>query len=249
MLAVRTHASEATLCPSEQLRDSAIPAADWSPVRCRSRAAILVALVTFGAVCQAQMPRPDVSDDKSCETELANCQALLGTVLAKEAKDVLHLAAITPSSSSRGARSRICLPPFGLRMRGLHDRRQPVPCRAECARRQEHERHRAGGQRTAVSGAERNQLRGEVAGVSSARQGAQAVMLAPRIRPPSMPTLRTLSTLAHPWIDRYASMCVLCAHSRNQRTYCRHAYFTCGCRPSLPNWIEHRLSLRMQSIL
>ncbi len=71
---------------------------------------ILVALVTFGVVCHAQMPRPDASDVKSCETELTNCQALLGTVGGKEAKDVVHLAAITPSSKSRGARSQIISP-------------------------------------------------------------------------------------------------------------------------------------------
>jgi hypothetical protein len=65
---------------------------------------MLVALVTFGVVCRAQMPRPDASDDKSCAPELAICQALLSAVRAKEAKDVVRLAAITPSSSkSKGA--------------------------------------------------------------------------------------------------------------------------------------------------
>jgi hypothetical protein len=66
---------------------------------------MLVALVTFGVVCHAQMPRPDASDDRSCATELAICQALLGAVRAKEARDVVRLAAITPSSKSNGARS------------------------------------------------------------------------------------------------------------------------------------------------
>ncbi len=66
---------------------------------------MLVALVTFGVVCHAQMPRPDASDDKSCATELAICQALLlGAVRAKEARDVVRLAPITPSSTSNGAR-------------------------------------------------------------------------------------------------------------------------------------------------
>ena len=68
-------------------------------MRCRSRTAILVALVTLGGVCHAQMPRPDASDVKTCATELAICQALLGTVGGKEATDVVRLAAITPSSS------------------------------------------------------------------------------------------------------------------------------------------------------
>ena len=65
---------------------------------------MLVALVTFCVVCHAQMPRSDASDDRSCATELAVCQALLGAVRAKEARDVLRLAAITPSSKAIGAR-------------------------------------------------------------------------------------------------------------------------------------------------
>ncbi len=67
---------------------------------------MLVALVTFGVVCHAQMPRSDASDVKSCATELASCQALLGSVGGEEANDVVHLAAISPSSKSSGARSR-----------------------------------------------------------------------------------------------------------------------------------------------
>jgi hypothetical protein len=63
---------------------------------------MLVALVTFGVVSRAQMPRSDASDDKSCATELAICQALLGAVRTKEAKGVVRLAAITPSSTSNG---------------------------------------------------------------------------------------------------------------------------------------------------
>jgi hypothetical protein len=83
----------------------AITAVGSSPVRCRSRATFLVALVTFDAVCDAHIPRRVVTDVKSCETELANCQALPGAVRAKEAKDVVPLAAITPSKST-GARSQ-----------------------------------------------------------------------------------------------------------------------------------------------
>ena len=66
---------------------------------------MLVALVTFGVVSRAQMPRPDAADDKSCATELAICQALLGTVGGKEAKGVVRLVGVAPSSTSRGARS------------------------------------------------------------------------------------------------------------------------------------------------
>ncbi len=66
---------------------------------------MLVALVTFGVVCRAQMPRPNAAGDKSCATELAICQALLGAVPAKAATDVVRLAAITPlSSNPNGAR-------------------------------------------------------------------------------------------------------------------------------------------------
>ena len=84
---------------------SGIAAVDSPPVRCRSRTAILVALVTLGGVCHAQMPRPDASDGKSCETELAICQAHLGTVGGQEAKGVVRLVGIAPSSTSRGSRS------------------------------------------------------------------------------------------------------------------------------------------------
>ncbi len=82
----------------------AITAVGSSPVRCRSCATILVALVMFDAVCDAHIPPRVVMDVKSCETELANCRALPGAVRAKEAKDVVPLAAITPSKST-GARS------------------------------------------------------------------------------------------------------------------------------------------------
>ena len=71
---------------------------------------MLVALVTFGVICHAQMPRPDASVVKSCEPELAICQALLGKVGGKEATeatDVVRLAGITPSSTSNGARTHL----------------------------------------------------------------------------------------------------------------------------------------------
>jgi hypothetical protein len=64
---------------------------------------MLVVLVTFGVICHVQMPRPDTSDVESGETKLSSCQALLGAVRAKEAKDVVRLAAIPPSSRSDGA--------------------------------------------------------------------------------------------------------------------------------------------------
>ncbi len=66
---------------------------------------MLVVLVTFGVVSLAQMRRPDASLVKSCETELAICQALLGTVGGEEATDVVRLAAITPSLNPNGART------------------------------------------------------------------------------------------------------------------------------------------------
>jgi hypothetical protein len=74
-----------------------------SSVLCRNRAAILLVLIAFAEICHAQMTQPD-----ACETELANCRALLG---AKVAKDVAQLAAVTaetgtPSSESEGARLR-----------------------------------------------------------------------------------------------------------------------------------------------
>ena len=62
-------------------------------------------LVTFGVICHAQMRRPDASVVKSCEPELAICQALLGAVGGKEATDVVRLAAITPFSKPNRART------------------------------------------------------------------------------------------------------------------------------------------------
>ncbi len=64
---------------------------------------ILVALVSFGAVSHAQKPRSVAPDSKSCDSELAICQALLGIVDGKQAKDAARLAAMTPSSESAGA--------------------------------------------------------------------------------------------------------------------------------------------------
>ncbi len=95
-------------------------------MRCRSRTAILVALVTLGGICHAQMPRPDASDVKSCETELAICEALLGTVGGKEAKGVVRLVGVAPSSTSRGARSRS--PAAGWPSHARTACSQPGPC-------------------------------------------------------------------------------------------------------------------------
>jgi hypothetical protein len=66
---------------------------------------ILVALVSFGSVSHAQKPRSVASDSKSCDSELAICQALHGIVGGKQAKDAVRLAATTPSSESAGALS------------------------------------------------------------------------------------------------------------------------------------------------
>ncbi len=192
----------------------AIAATDRSPVRCRSRAAILVALVVFGVACHAQIPRRVASDVKSCETQFANCQALLGTVGSQEAKDVVHLAAITPSSKLNGART----PPFDLRLRGLHACSQPVPCRAECARRPERERRGAAGRHRAVSRVERNELRSEAAGLSSAQPCAQAVGCAGRI-PRLCP-----HTHKRPWIYVDTSFCACDYLSRQCISVCVCAY-------------------------
>ncbi len=108
-LAVRTHVREAAAIMPAPFATasgcSTVSLADWSPVRCSSRTAILVALVTLGGICHAQMPRPDASDVKSCETELAICQALLGTVGGQEAKGGVRLVDVAPSSTSGGSRS------------------------------------------------------------------------------------------------------------------------------------------------
>ncbi len=65
---------------------------------------MLVVLVTFGVICHAQLRRPNASVVKSCELELAICQALLGTVGGKEATEVVRLAA-TPSLKPNGVRT------------------------------------------------------------------------------------------------------------------------------------------------
>jgi hypothetical protein len=130
---------------------------------------MLVVLVTFGVICHAQMRRPDASDDKSCATELAICQALLGTVGGKEATDVVRLAAIMPSLNPNGARSHFARRRLAFACAECMSTCQPAPCRAECARRQEHERRGAAGRRRAASRDEHYQLRGEAAGVPSAQ--------------------------------------------------------------------------------
>jgi hypothetical protein len=139
-----------------------------SLVRCRSRAAILVALVTFGVICHAQMPRPDASDDKSCATELAICQALLGAVRTKE--NVVRLAAVPPSSSkSTGARTHSPAAAWAFACADCMSTCQPAPCRPECARRKEHERHGTAGRHRALCRVECNELRGKAAGLPSAQ--------------------------------------------------------------------------------
>ena len=135
---------------------------------------MLVVLVTLGVICHAQMPRPDASDDKSCATELAICQALLGAVHGKEATDVVRLAAITPPLNPNGARTHSPAAAWPSHARTACAQ-TAVPCRAECARRQEHERRAAADRRRAVPRVERSELRSEAAGVSSAQQCAQAV--------------------------------------------------------------------------
>ena len=86
-------------------------------VCCRGRAAILLALATFGVVCHAQMTPQDAPGVTSCEIQLASCQAVLGKVGAKAADGLVPLVAImtetgTPSSASEGARGRSSPPPI-----------------------------------------------------------------------------------------------------------------------------------------
>ena len=107
------------ICASSQINGFAVVAAGPSLVRCRGCAAILVVLATFGVVCHAQMTPQDASGVTSCETELASCQAVLGAVGNKQAKDAVPLAAVidetgTPSSASKGARLRSSPPPIRL---------------------------------------------------------------------------------------------------------------------------------------
>jgi hypothetical protein len=87
-------------------------AVESSSVLCRNRAAILVVLIAFGAICHAQM-----THQYACEAELAKCQAVLGAVGVEEAEGFVQLAAIvaetgTPSSASKGARLRSSPPPI-----------------------------------------------------------------------------------------------------------------------------------------
>ena len=104
-------------CPSSQINGFTVVGTDSYRARCRGCATILVVLATFGVVCHAQMTPQDASGITSCEAELAKCQAVLGAVGAKEAKDVAPLAAVaaetgTPSSASEGARWRSSPPPI-----------------------------------------------------------------------------------------------------------------------------------------
>ncbi len=157
-LAVRTHASEATHPPfgadtwighrccglvSGTLQEPRRDPRGAGDVRCR-------------------MPRPDVTPRCVGRQELCN--------------RVGELPSSPRLSRRQGGRGRsayrrhlavleiqrCAIARLGLRMRGLHDHSQPVPCRAECARPQ------------AVSGVGRTKLRGNAAGLSSARHCAQA---------------------------------------------------------------------------
>jgi hypothetical protein len=129
-------------CPSLQTNRFAVVGSDSYLARCRSRAAILVVLATFGVVCHAQMTPQDASGVTSCETELASCQAVLDAVGTKKAEDVVPLATVTaetgtPSSASKGARSRSTrdLPSLHRlrthRRQGAASVRDASPCRAE----------------------------------------------------------------------------------------------------------------------
>jgi hypothetical protein len=98
-------------CPSSQFKGFADVGSISYLARCRNRAAILVVLATFGVVCHAQMTPQDASGVTSCEAELASCQAVLGALGTKKAKDVVPLSSVTaetgtPSSASKGARMR-----------------------------------------------------------------------------------------------------------------------------------------------
>ena len=96
---------------SSQINGFADVGSDSPLVCCRGRAAILVALATFGVVCRAQMTPQDASGVTSCEIQLASCQAVLGKVGPMGADGLVPLVAImtetgTPSSASKGARLR-----------------------------------------------------------------------------------------------------------------------------------------------
>ena len=75
--------------------------------RCRGCASILVVLATFGVVFHAQMTPHDASGGTSCEAELANCQALLAAVGAKEAKGVLSLSSVTAETGTPSSASEV----------------------------------------------------------------------------------------------------------------------------------------------
>ena len=157
------------ICPSEHTRvDDCCSGIRFGRL-CRNRAAVLVVLITFGAVCHARR-----THQEACQAELAKCQALLGAVGAGTG---------TPSSASEGALIAFWPATDWHSMHRLHAHRchgrcacargKPVPCRVTCARRQEQERRAAAGRRPAASRVERYQLRSEAAGVSSARQCKQ----------------------------------------------------------------------------
>ncbi len=106
-----------TASASSQINGFADVGSDSPLARCRGRAAIILALATFGAVCHAQMTPQDASGVTSCEIQLASCQAVLGKVGAKAADGLVPLVAImtetgTPSSASEGARGRSSPPPI-----------------------------------------------------------------------------------------------------------------------------------------
>ena len=171
------------ICPSSQIIGFTIIRSESFLARCRGYASIFVVLATFGVVCHAQMTPQDASGVTSCEAELASCQAVLGAVGTRKAEDVVPLAAVTaetgtPSSASEGARLRSS-PRFAWHAqtawtpgRCTCTRGPPVPCRATCARRQEHERRGAASRHRAASRVERNQLRSPAAGLSSAKHSA-----------------------------------------------------------------------------
>ncbi len=115
---------------SSQINGFADVGSDSPLVCCRGRAAILVALATFGVVCHAQMTPHDAPGVTRCEIQLASCQAVLGKVGPRAADGLVPLVAIqaetgTSSSASKGARVRsspiACQSPA---MHGLHAHRR-----------------------------------------------------------------------------------------------------------------------------
>ncbi len=110
-------------CPSSQINGFAVVGTVSYLACCRGCSTILGVLATFSVVCHAQMTPQDASGVTSCEAELASCQAVLGAVGTKKAEDVVPLSAVTaetgtPSSASKGARSRSSPPPIRLACTG-----------------------------------------------------------------------------------------------------------------------------------